>query len=81
MKYSPSRSKLLFFSLYQSQTHRYNDISTHCAVSVQLYFGTIRKRKDSDYTAMEIKETVAIVPVRIVLSPRQGRNFTLNFLS
>jgi len=41
----------------------------------------MRQREESDYPATEFNAPVAIVPGRIAPSPRQGRNFTLNFLS
>lgn len=69
------QSKPLLSSEYQRTRY---DISTHNGVPVQLCLSTIRQRKESE---MEIYVPVAIVPGRIAPSPRQGRNFTLNFLS
>lgn len=69
------QSELLLSSEYQRTRY---DISTHNGVPVQLCLSTVRQRKESE---MEISVAVAIVPGRIAPSPRQGRNFTLNFLS
>lgn len=69
------QSELLLSSEYQRTRY---DISTYNGVPVQLCLSTIRQRKESE---MEISVPVAIVPGRIAPSPRQGRNFTLNFLS
>lgn len=69
------QSKLLLSSEYQRTRY---DISTHNGVPVQLCLSTVRQRKESE---MEINVPLAIVPGRIAPSSRQGRNFTLNFLS
>jgi len=81
IKYSPLWSRFFLNSGYHPPTHRYSDVSTHHSGSVQLYLSMLRQRKDSSYAAIEISEAVAIVPTRIALSPREGGNFALSFLS